>query len=135
MFCRICEKELNEKERSTEKVKVNTGRLFSPKVKMPVCNECGAHAEGFKSKMCFETNPFQVYLRCFLITLFISRFFLWHGLHFGPKEGVAPSTAQTATVLIYLGASAAIIWIVNRQNNISKEIIKKIESKKNRQTI
>ena len=135
MFCRICVKELAEKDRSTEKVKVNTGQLFSPKVKVPVCNECGAHAVGFTSKMCFETNPFQAYLRCFLITLFISGCLFGMGYILGPKEGVDPSTAQNAIVLISLGASAAIIWIINRQNIISKEIIKKIESKKNRRTI
>ena len=135
MFCRICVKELNEKDRSTEKVKVNTGRLFSPKVKVPVCNECGAHAVGFTSKMCFETNPFQAYLRCFLITLFISGCLFGMGYILGPKEGVDESTAYTVIALLSLGASVAMIYIINQQNTRSKEIIKKIESKKNRQTI
>ena len=129
MFCRRCVKELAEKDRSTKKVKVNTGQLFSPKVKVPVCNECGAPTVGFSSKMCFQTNPIQAYFRCFLITLFISGIFCGMGYVLGPKEGVDPSTAQTAIVLISLGLSAAIIWIINRQNSISKEIIKKIESR------
>lgn len=136
MFCRICVKELAEKDRSTEKVKVNNSSGWgSTKVKVPVCNECGAHAVGFTSKMCFETNPVSAYFRCFLFTLFISGILFGMLYILGPKEGVDPFTAQTAIVLISLGASTAIIWIINRQNIISKEIIKRIESKKNRRTI
>ena len=130
MFCRRCVKELLEEDCSTKEIKV-----YGTKHKVPFCNECGAEPVGFSSKLCFETNPVSAYFRCFLITLFISGFFCGMGYILGPKEGVDPSTAQTATVLISLGASTAMIWIVNRQNNISKEIIKKIESKKNRQTI
>ena len=130
MFCRIYFKELTEEDRSTKNVKVNTNQFFSQKFGVPVCNECGSHAVGFSTKMCFETNPIQAYLRCFLLTLFICGFFCGMGYILGPKEGVAPSTAQTATVLVALGFSAASIWLVNRQNNISKGIIKKIESKK-----
>ena len=136
MFCRICVKELTEEDSSTKIVKVKTGgSMFSQKVKVPVCNECGSHAVGFTSKMCFETNPVSAYFRCFLFTLFISGILFGMLYILGPKEGVDTSTAQTAIVLISLGASAVMIWIVNRQNNISKEIIKKIESKKNRRTI
>ena len=135
MFCRTCVKELTEEDRSTTKVKVPTGQLFSPKFKVPVCNECRSAAVGFSKKICFETNPIQAYLRCFLGTLFISGCLFGMGYILGPKEGVDPSTAQTAIVLISLGLSAAIIWIINRQNTLSKEIIKKIESRKNRQTI
>ena len=135
MFCRVCVKELTEEDRSNKKVKVNTGQLFSQKVKVPVCNECGAHAVGFSSKMCFETNPFQAYLRCFLVTLFISGIFGFLFYNREPQEGVSQSTANAVVVLLMAFLSAAIIWIINRQNTLSKEIIKKIESKKNRQTI
>jgi hypothetical protein len=135
MFCRICEKELNEKDRSTKKVKVNTGQLFSQKVKVPVCNECGAHAVGFSSKMCFETNPVSAYFRCFLIILFMSGILGFLVYIFEPKEGVSQSTANVVAVLAVVFSSAAMIWIINRQNTLSKEIIKKIESKKDRQTI
>ena len=131
MFCRICVKELTEEDSSTKIVKVKTGgSMFSQKVKVPVCNECGSHAVGFASKMCFETNPIQACFRFFLMTLFLSGFLIGMLYVLGPKEGVDTSTAQTAMVLISLGASVAMIWIINKQNKISKEIIKKIESKK-----
>ena len=130
MFCRICVKELNEKDRSTEKVKINNFSGWgSTKVKVPVCNECGARAVGFTSKMCFETNPIQAYLRCFLYTLFISGFLFGMLYILGTKEGVDESTAYTGIALLSLGASAAMIYIINRQNTISKEIIQKIESR------
>ena len=135
MFCRICVKELTEEYRSTKKVNVNTGQLFSQKVKVPFCNECGAHAVGFSSKMCFETNPFQAYLRCFLVTLFMSGIFGFLVYVTEPKAGVSQSTANVVAVLAVVFSSAAMIWIINRQNTLSKEIINKIESKKNRQTI
>ena len=136
MFCRICVKELTEEDSSTKIVKVKTGgSMFSQKVKVPVCNECGANAVGFSSKMCFETNPFQAYLRCFLITLFISGIFGFLFYNREPQEGVSQSTANAVVVLLMAFLSAAIIWIINRQNTLSKEIIKKIESKKNRKTI
>ena len=57
------------------------------------------------------------------------------GYILGPKEGVDESTAYTVIALLSLGASVAMIYIINQQNTRSKEIIKKIESKKNRQTI
>ena len=132
MFCRICVKELNEKDHSTEKVKINNFSGWGStkvKVKVTVCNECGAPAVGFTSKMCFETNPIQAYLRCFLCTLFISGCLFGMGYILGPKEGFEESTAYTVIALLSLGASAAMIYIINRQNTRSKEIIQKIESR------
>ena len=129
MFCRICEKELKEKDRLTKKVKVNTNKLFSPKLKVPVCNECGSHAVGFSAKMCFETNPVSAYLRCFLLLLFISGFLFGMLYILGAKEGGDESTAYIAIAILSLGVTAGIIWIGNRQNTLSKEIIQKIESR------
>ena len=118
-------------KRQIEKIKVSHSKGFGhTKVKQAVCNECGAHAIGYHSKMCFETNPVSAYLRCFLILLFISGFFFGMLYILGTKEGVDKSTAYTVIALTSLGASAAMIWMINRQNKISKEIIKKIESKK-----
>jgi hypothetical protein len=141
MFCRTCVKELTEEDRSTTKVKVPTGQLFSPKFKVPVCNECRSAAVGFSKKICFETNPIEAYLRCFFIILFCIGFFwfLVNGAELingsEPKEGASQSTDNVVAVLAGVFLSAASIWFANRQNTICKEIIKKIESKKNRQTI
>ena len=130
IFCPRCVKELKENDRSIEKIKVSHSKGFGhTKVKQAVCNECGTHAIGYHSKMCFETNPIQAYLRCFLMLLFTSGVFGGMLYIFGTKEGVDESTAYTGIALLSLGTSAAIIWIINRQNTISKEIIKKIESR------
>jgi len=130
IFCPRCVKELKEKDRSIEKIKVSHSKGFGhTKVKQPVCNECGEHAIGYHSKMCFETNPVSAYLRCFLILLFISGFFFGMLYILGTKEGVDKSTAYTVIALTSLGASAAMIYIINRQNTRSKEIIQKIESR------
>jgi len=130
IFCPRCAKELKENDRSIVKIKVSHSKGFGhTKVKQAVCNECGAHAIGFHHKMCFETNPVSAYLRCFLITLFISGFLGGMLYILGTKDGVEPSTAYIAIALISLGASAAMIYIFVRQNTLSKEIIQKIESR------
>ena len=128
IFCPRCVKELKENDRSIVKIKVSVYRGTS-KVKQAVCNECGAHAIGYHSKMCFETNPVSAYLRCFLITLFISGCLFGMLYILGTKEGVDESTAYTGIALLSLGTSAAMIYIFVRQNTRSKEIIQKIESR------
>ena len=135
MFCRRCVKELLEEDCSTKEVKVYNGSSSSSKVKVPFCNECGEEPVGFSSKMCFETNPVSAYFRCFLIILFMSGIFGFLVYVTEPKAGVSQSTANVVAVLAVVFSSAAMIWIINRQNTLSKEIINKIESKKNRQNI
>jgi hypothetical protein len=127
-LCPFCVKKLKENDLGIREAEVSVYRGTS-KVKQAVCNECGAHAIGYHSKMCFETNPVSAYLRCFLITLFISGFFGGMLYILGTKEGVDESTAYTGIALLSLGTSAAMIYIINRQNTRSKEIIQKIESR------
>ena len=130
IFCPRCVKELKENDHTIEKLKISHSKGFGhTKVKQAVCNECGAHAIGYHSKMCFETNPVSAYLRCFLLLLIISGFLFGVLYILGTKEGVDESTAYIAIAILSLGVSAGIIWIGNRQNTLSKEIIQKIESR------
>ena len=106
MFCRRCVKELTEEDYSNKEVKVNSTRLFSSKVKVPFCNECGSEPVGFSSKMCFETNPVSAYFRCFLIILFMSGVLGFMVYIFEPKEGVSQSTANVVAVLAVVFSSS-----------------------------
>ena len=121
--CPFCVKKLEKDDIRTEEVKISRGFGFYNRVKTSYCKECNSLSLIFQS-------PARIVFASIVTAIFMSgvlggMLYILNAIN----DRVYESTDYTGIALISLGFSAAMIYIINRQNTRSKEIIQKIESR------